>query len=116
MLIKQPNGKYCSADYQGRLDFFNCTEQDVINMYIEKAKEDIRNAEHYGKLIERIENGDNCRAQRNILDEDFELMGFDKPYSELVKFVPRRPEDQSYAGCDFATYGKCPSCGSTFQD
>ena len=115
-LIKQPNGKYCSADYRGQAEFFNYTEQDIINMYIEKAKEDIKNAEHYGKLIERIENGDNCRLQRNISEKDLKLMGFDKPYNELVKFVPRRPIDKTYASCDFATYGKCPNCGSNVQD
>lgn len=115
-LIKQPNGKYCSADYQGRVKFFNYTEQDVINMYIEKAKEDMKNAEHYGKLIEGIENGDNCRVQRNIRDNDLKSMGFDKPYNELVKFVPRRPINQTYVSCDFATYGKCPNCGESVRD
>ena len=89
-LIKQPNGKYCSADYRGKVKFFNYTEQDVIDMYIEKAKEDMRNAEHYGKLVERIEYGDNCRVQRNINEKELKLMGFDKPYSELVKFIPPR--------------------------
>ena len=115
-LIKQPNGKYCSVDYRGQATFLNYTEQDIINMYIEKAKEDIKNAEHYGKLIEKIENGDVCRVQRNILDKDLITMGFDKPYNELVKFVPRRPIDQSYAACDFTTYGKCPNCGENVRD
>ena len=114
-LIRQPNGKYCSADYRGQVEFFNYTEQDIINMYIEKAKEDIKNAEHYGKLIERIENGDVCRVRRNIADKDFKLMGFDKPYNELVKFVPRRPINTQYVSCDFATYGKCPSCGGSVR-
>lgn len=115
-LIKQPNGKYCKADYYGKAHFFNYTEQDIINIYIEKAKEDMKNAEHYGKLIEKIENGDNCRVQRTIFDEQLKLMGFDNSYNELVKFVPRRPINTSYAPCDFTTYGKCPSCGRTVQD
>ena len=115
-LIKQPNGKYCSADYHGRVKFFNYTEQDVINIYVEQAKEDMKNAKHCGELIEKIENGDNCRAQRNVFDVDLELMGFDKPYNELVKFVLRRPLDTHYVSCDFATYGKCPNCGKSVQD
>ena len=115
-LIKQPNGKYCSADYRGEVEFFNYTEQDIIDMYIEKAKEDIRNAEHFGALIEKIENGDICRVKRNIFDKELKLMGFDKPYNELVKFVPRRPINQTYASCDFATYGKCPNCSVSVQN
>ena len=43
-------------------------------------------------------------------------MGFDKPYNELVKFVPRRPQDTMYASCDFTTYGKCPNCGEKVQN
>ena len=115
-LIKQPNGKYCSADYRGEVKFLNYTEQDIINMYIETAKEDIKNAEHYGKLIEKIEYGECCRVRRNISDKDLKSMGFDKSYNELVKFVPRRPTSQFYASCDFATYGKCPNCGGSVRD
>lgn len=116
MLIKQPNGKYCDIDYQGRVKFLNYTEQDIIDMYIEKAKEYINNAEHYGKIIENIECGDSCRIERTIYDEHLELMGFNNPYSELVKLVPRRPMNQSYASVDFAIYGMCPCCGGTVQN
>ena len=115
-LIKQPNGKYCSTDLRGEMNFFNYTEQDIMDMYIEKAKEDMNNAEHYGKLIERIENGEVCHVKRTISDEHLELMGFDRPYNELVKFVPRRPIGISYVSCDFATYGKCPNCRETVMD
>jgi hypothetical protein len=115
-LIKQPNGKYCSVDYQGRINFLNYTEQDVIDMYIKKATEDMQNAQHYGKIIESIEYGDTCRITRSIHDTHLESMGFDKPYNELVKFVPREPTNQNYIPCDFATYGKCPNCGAKVQN
>lgn len=115
-LIKQPNGKYCSVDYHGKLDFFDYTEQDVIEMYIKKAEEDIKNAEHYGKIIERIENGDRCRVGRTIYDSHLECMGFDKPYNELLKFISIEPLWQSYSGCNFATYGKCPNCMETVEN
>ena len=115
-LIKQPNGKYCSIDYRGEAKFLNYTKQDIIDMYIKKAKEDIKNAEHYGKLIEKIEYGECCHVRRNISDKDLKSMGFDKPYNELVKFIPRRPTAQFYASCDFATYGRCPNCGGSVQD
>lgn len=115
-LIKQPNGKYCSIDYQGRTSFYNYTEQDIIDMYIKQAKEDMENAEHYGKIIENIEYGDRCRVKRTISNEHLESMGFDRPYEELVKFIPRKPSNQSYAPCDFTTYAKCPNCGENVQN
>lgn len=115
-LIKQPNGKYCKVDYRGKLSFFNYTEQDIIDMYIKQAKEDMENAEHFGKIIENIEYGDRCSVERTISDEHLESMGFDKTYDELVKFVPRKPLHQNYAPCDFATYGKCPNCGESVRD
>ena len=112
-LIKQPNGKYCSVDYQGRVDFYNYTEQDIINMYIKQAREDMNNAEHYGKIIEKIEYGDRCRVKRTIGDNELKLMGFDKPYTTLVKFIPRKPLNEKYVDYDFTTYAECPNCGKS---
>ena len=82
-------------------------------MYIEKAKTDMLNAQHYGKIIENMEYGERHNSQNNISDEQLVLMGFDKSYSELVKFIPRIPLQEQYVSCDFATYGKCPSCMET---
>ena len=106
-LIKQPNEKYCVVDYAGDVRHYNLTEQDIINMYIRDAKANIGAAKHYGEIITQINDDNN-----NVLKE----MGFDKPYSELIKFVPRKPIHQHYASCDFATYGKCPNCGRGVQD
>lgn len=114
-LIKQPNGKYCSLDWMGVITFNNYTEQDVINMYIEQAKKDIDNAKHFGEIIARNEYGDS-KGMKMINDSQLEEMGFDKPYKELVKFVPRKPTHQEYASCDFVTYGDCPNCGKTVVD
>ena len=114
-LIKQPNEKYCIIDYAGEVRRYNLTEQDIINMYIEDAKACIGAAEHYGKIIEEtvnVYNGQTC----DIPDDMLEKMGFDKPYNELVKFVPRRPTNTQYASCDFATYGKCPNCRESVRD
>jgi hypothetical protein len=115
-LIKQPNGKYCSVDYQGKASFVNYTEQDIIDMYIKQAKEDMENADHYGKIIEKIEYGDRCSVKRTIRNKELESMGFDRPYEQLVKFIPREPLNQSYAPCDFTTYAKCPNCGGGVQN
>ena len=114
-LIKQPNGKYCCLDWMGAVVFDNYTEQDVINMYIENAKKDIGKAKHYGEIIVRNEYGDS-KGMKMISDAQLESMGFDKPYKELVKFVPRKPINTQYASCDFATYGKCPNCGCGVRD
>jgi hypothetical protein len=85
-------------------------------MYIKQAKEDMKNAEHYGKIIENIEYGDRCRVQRTINDKHLESMGFDRPYDKLVKFIPREPLNKSYAPCDFTTYAKCPNCGENVEN
>lgn len=116
-LINQPNGKYCIVGYDGEVIKCNLTEQDVINMYIEEAKVDIEAAEHYGNIIEKTVN---IYAFKNdthpISDDVLKQMGFDKTYNELVKFVPRKPLNQQYVSCNFATYGKCPNCDETVQD
>lgn len=106
-LIKQPNEKYCIVNYAGDVTKYNLTEQDIINMYISDAKACIGAAEHYGELIAKT---------NEINDGMLKEMGFDKPYNELIKFVPRKPIHQHYASCDFATYGNCPNCGDIVQD
>lgn len=106
-LIKQPNEKYCILNYCGDVVRYNLTEQDIIDMYIKDAKASMGAAKHYGELITQINGGDD-----NVLKE----MGFDKPYNELIKFVPRKPIHQHYASCDFATYGVCPNCGECVRN
>ena len=115
-LIKQPNGKYCSLDSYGRAYYVNYTEQDVINLYTDKAKRDMENAKHFGEVINCITSGKMLKAERLITDETLKSMGFDKPYEELVKFIPLRPTNQIYASCDFTTYAKCPTCNGDVRD
>jgi hypothetical protein len=115
-LTRQPNGKYCSINYYGKVDFFNYTEQDVINMYIEKAKEEIKNAKSYGEIIAKIEFGDSYKEKSDYYDEYLKSIGFDKPYNELTKFIPRKPLNQKYISCDFATHGNCPNCNGHVVD
>ena len=106
-LIKQPNEKYCVIDYAGDVRHYNLTEQDIINMYVQDAKDCIGAAKHYGNIV---------KESNKIADDVLKEMGFDKPYNELLKFVPRKPTHQEYAACDFATYGGCPNCGKTVTD
>ena len=114
-LIKQPNGKYCKMDWGRSLKFYNYTEEDIINMYIEKAKKDMEDAEHYGEIIKNIEKNSD-KKDRVIHDGVLVEMGFNKPYEELVKFIPRNPLHKSYSGHDCTTYAKCPSCGTIVQN
>ena len=106
-LIKQPNEKYCVVDYAGDVRHYNLTEQDIIDMYIYDAKSCIGAAKHYVELIAKTDE---------VSDDMLKEMGFDRPYNELVKYVPRKPINQSYASCDFTTYGKCPNCGGLVSD
>lgn len=106
-LIKQPNEKYCVVNYSGEVVSYNLTEEDIIKLYIEDAKSHIGTAKHYVEIIEKTDE---------VSDGMLKEMGFDRPYNELVKYVPRKPTNQSYAPCDFATYGKCPNCGGTVID
>ena len=115
-LIKQPNGKYCIVGYFGELDSFNLKEEDVIDMYIEEAQKAMKNAEHFGRVIEKIQKGESYNKKREIYDEYLEFMGFDSPYKELVKFIPLKPLNTQYVPCDFATHGKCPNCGGSVRD
>lgn len=110
--FKQPNGLYCYV-LSGYLPKFNLTEQDVIDEFVcvaeSRAKEAIANAESYGHIIAELspqyaEANDKCLSQ----------MGFTEPYSELVKYVPRRVINQEYH--DFTTFGNCPSCGKGVQN
>lgn len=114
--IKQPNGKYCCLDNYGRKNYANYTEQEIIDLYISDAKRDMKDAKHFGEIIKRIANGNSLRAERVVDDKTLKSMGFDKPYKELVKFVPLKPLNPSYTSCDFGTYGKCPNCGGSVQN
>ena len=104
-LIKQPNEKYCVVNYSGEVVRYNLTEQDIVKMYIDDAKAHIGTAERFENIIVKTDN---------IPDDIVEEMGFDKPYKELKKFVPCKPTNQSYG--DFATHGRCPSCGEFVRD
>ena len=110
-LIKQPNGKYCIADYNGKVERYNLTEQNVIDMHIEEAKVHMENAEHFSNLIKRTVGSGYEEKLNKISNNILEKMGFDKTYDELLIFVPRKPKNTSYYGRDCTTYGNCPNCG-----
>lgn len=115
-LVKQPNDKYCILDSDGKVILYNLIEQDIINMYIEYANNYLNNAKPYGDLIKKTIVGVHKERLNPISDHVLNEMGFDKTYTELVKYIPLRPVDKAYAPCDFTTYAECPQCGGTVQD
>jgi hypothetical protein len=97
----------------GYIPDFNLTEQDIIDEAVRdaevSAKKEIKEAKSFGNIIAELypqyaEANDKCLSQ----------MGFTEPYSELVKYVPRRVINQEYH--DFTTFGNCPSCGKGVQN
>ena len=70
----------------------------------------------FGKLIEATVISGYIEHTNDIPDNVLREMGFDKTYMELLKYVPRKPVNQSYAPCDFTTYAKCPGCGGVVID
>lgn len=110
-IYKQPNGKYCMmSPYCGGGVNQNLSEQDIIDRYIEEAKRkaenDIREAKNFGNIIEDIRP--DYFAKGIKVDDVLKEMGFEKPYNELIKYVPKKPLHQEYH--DFTTYGTCPNC------
>ena len=115
-IFEQPNGKYCSINNLGELIFFDYTQQDIINMYIENTKEKIKKAKSSGDFIKEVMCIEKLERQRIVSDEHLKSMGFEKTYNELTKFIPRTPINTYYVSCNFATYGNCPNCGKQVQD
>lgn len=108
--FRQPNGKYCYFTYNG-IGGFDLTEEDIIKLFVEEAKEEaegaIQGAKNFGAIIEELLYRDSKHQ-----DEWLQYIGFTEPYENLVKYVPREPLDKNYVHHDFTTYGKCPSCGN----
>lgn len=103
IIAKQPNGKYCIWDSDGKIHI-NQTEEDYYNFALDEAKKSLNNPNYiYG--IDHIIKG--------VSDDTLlKQMGFDKPHSELMKYIPKLVTSQSYNPRDCETVGKCPNCGS----
>jgi ribosomal protein S27AE len=113
MLIRQPNGKFCVCDWNGKVERMNLTEKDYIEYCANNARKlamqfisDPNNISDFGNLIE----------MKNVSDNELKEMGSDKTFEELIKYVPLVPHDQKYISVNFQTQGKCPSCGEIVVD
>ena len=112
--FKQPNGMYCYFSYNG-VERYDLTEKDIIDLFVQEAKDtadyEIKNAKNFGGIIEEL-----LYRKYKESDEWLKHIGFTESYDDLVKYVPRYPKSTEYVSCNFATYGKCPSCGGTVQN
>lgn len=111
-IIKQTNGKYLVWNYADDSIKINLSNEDIINIYIQEAKEqaekDMQKAEGLDYLLKH-EIG---YGEPKISDEQLKEMNINIPKSELTKKIPLIPKDKEYIGAAFATYAKCPSCNS----
>lgn len=99
MLIRQPNGKICICSWDGTVEMMNLTEDEYIAYCIGLAKEEIK------KNLDSILNFGRLVAKQKVTDEQLKEMGSDKPLSELVKFVPRKPLNIQFVPINFETQG-----------
>lgn len=110
-MYKLPNGQYGDIGYAD--EFLKIyTEQDIIDEYIRLAKQKMSEAQPPEAVIA-------ASIRYTLTKKDLEKLkeaGYTRPYSEMVKYIPRKPLHQQYAECNFATYGKCPACGETVQN
>ena len=119
-IIKQPNGKYCIFLYGGGLVELNLTEQDIIDDHLKKCEEEIKSAiqkaEGFGEIIKHFLYMQETLEYEKPSEALLKEMGFEHPYEELIKYLPRRPLHPQYVSCSFATYANCPNCGGRVQN
>ena len=105
-IAKQPNGKYCIW-YDGQIHI-NQSENDYYNFALDEAKIKLSTPGFIDGVNTIIENV----KDNNQLKE----MGFEKPHSELIKFIPKRVTSTSYNPRDCETVGRCPNCNEFVYD
>lgn len=115
MIIKQTNGKYLIYDY-GKEIKVNYSEDDIINVYIEKAKKQAKKDMNEANGLDYLLKYEIERDNTIITEKNLQEIGINIPKSELVKKVPLKPKNKQYIGCDFTTWAKCPNCDSKVYD
>ena len=109
MLVRQPNGKICICDWNGKIEQMNLTEDDYVEYCANKAREYVSNTDNiknFGELIK----------MQNVSDKELKEMGSEKSFEELIKFVPLVPVHTQYIPINFETQGQCPNCGAIVVD
>ena len=115
MIIKQTNGKYLIYDF-GRGVKINYSQDDIIDIYIERAKEQAKKDMEEAKGLDYILKSEIEWDNTIITEKDLQEMGINIPKSELIKKVPLKPQNKQYISCDFTTWAKCPNCNAKVYD
>ena len=112
MIAKQPNGKYCFVQSFAKITEYNLTEEDIVDKYVQSAKADaekaLKEAKQSGAIIADI--SPKYYKNEDEIDKILGKIGFERPYRELIKYVPLKPLNQRYIHNDFVTYAQCPNC------
>jgi hypothetical protein len=115
MIIKQTNGKYLIYDF-GRGVKINYSQEDIIDTYIERAKEQAKKDMEEANGLDYILKSEIECDNTIIAEKDLQEMGINISKDELIKKVPLKPKDKQYIGCDFTTWAKCPNCNAKVYD
>ena len=88
------------------------TKEEYIKYILEDTRE---------YLERQFEENDFASIQsllkyKTLSDEQLNLMGYEKTYEEMLKYIPKCVTDKTFVPRDCTTYGKCPTCGSEIQD
>lgn len=114
MIAKQPNGKYCFVPRYAKITEYNLTEQDIIDMYVQRAKmeaeKELKEAKQSSEIIKDIIPTHKYYKSEEEIDKILNKIGFERTYRDLIKYIPQKPLNQRYIHNDFATYAHCPNC------
>lgn len=105
-LAKQPNGKYY-YDFNN-VTMWNLTRDKVVELFLNAEKEIINNILNNEESLD----GYDFLVKRELSDDVYLDMGFDRPLSELKKLIPEKVKNSSYNSRGFEEVGDCPCCGA----
>lgn len=115
-IIKQTNGKYLVWNYADDSIKINLSNEDITNIYIQRAKEQAEKDMQEAKGLDCVLKHEIKYGTPKISEKDIQEMGINISKTELIKKVPLKPKNEQYIGCDFTTWAKCPNCNAKVYD
>lgn len=115
-IAKQPNNKYYLNRYDkdyNRYYKINLSEDEAIkyvsDLLLQKIKQIQESDVSHGSQIKYF-------IDAKLEECEYEKIGFNRPVSELKKYIPAKPLNQFYVACDFETVAKCPTCKESVRN
>lgn len=99
-IAKQPNGKYMIMC--GEKVYINQTEDDYYDFVLDEARQLFAKPGYIDGVSFIIKNINDDKLLKD--------MGFEKPHSELRKYIPKKVVHVTYNSRDCETVGRCPLC------